>query len=225
MNADTQFEFPGLEFLEELETVGLEPSIPAELGPHLSLAYRSLLNVLALPLSPWGSEGLLQEQVAQICRRFRRYKNAIHSTALDDEDDLKIAGDGVDPEALTGDNLDIFSSSEAKKRAFRMAKSMTWDEAGNVLDLENNAMEISFGRKKPNASSRGRIFSASSGDVHSAASDLEDWNPDWPRRGNMLPPSEAGNEEMPGGWNPDLGLPSMKPNAVGWSPDRLICEI
>ena len=224
MNADTQFEFPGLEFLEELETAGLEPSIPSELGPHLSLAYRSLLNVLALPLSPWGSEGLLQEQVAQICRRFRRYKNAIYATALDDEDDLKIAGDGVDPEALTGDNLDIFSSSVVKRRAFRTARSMTWDEAGNVLDLQNNMMEISFGRKQPNECSRPRAFSASSGGVQSPGSALEDWNPDWPPA-NMLPLSEVGTEEMPGGWNPDLGLPSMEPNAAGWSPDRLMCEI
>ena len=46
-----------LRFFKELEEnglVGLE-----HLGPQLSKAYRSLLNVLALPLSPMGSEGLL----------------------------------------------------------------------------------------------------------------------------------------------------------------------
>lgn len=37
-------------------------------------------NVLALPLSPMGSEGLLEKQVSEICRRFRRYQNSVFVT-------------------------------------------------------------------------------------------------------------------------------------------------
>eukprot|EP00931_Biecheleriopsis_adriatica_P067961 TRINITY_DN42014_c0_g1_i1.p1 TRINITY_DN42014_c0_g1~~TRINITY_DN42014_c0_g1_i1.p1 ORF type:complete len:1517 (-),score=220.07 TRINITY_DN42014_c0_g1_i1:63-4421(-) len=72
VNADAGFQFPPLEFFKQLEDEGLGVSgLGPECGTRLSKAYRSLLSVLALPLSPHGSEGLLKEQVSEICRRFR----------------------------------------------------------------------------------------------------------------------------------------------------------
>lgn len=60
VSADPLFEFPSAEFFKDLEDFGLgldnqgEAPLPVELGPFLSSAYRALLNVLALPLSPLG---------------------------------------------------------------------------------------------------------------------------------------------------------------------------
>ncbi|CAE8582168.1 unnamed protein product [Polarella glacialis] len=76
VSADAGFEFPGPEFYRELELQGLGLSdaagsglLGAEAGPELAQAYRSLLSVLALPLSPLGSIVLLEKQVSEICRR------------------------------------------------------------------------------------------------------------------------------------------------------------
>ena len=60
VNADPRFEFPTAEFFKDLEDFALgldnsgEAPLPIELGPFLASAYRALLNVLALPLSPLG---------------------------------------------------------------------------------------------------------------------------------------------------------------------------
>ncbi|CAK9038961.1 unnamed protein product [Durusdinium trenchii] len=80
VNADTQFQFPSPEFLVEVEEHGLGGPLSA-LGPELSKAYRGLLNILALPLSPMASQGLLERQTAEVCRRFRRYKNSVFENA------------------------------------------------------------------------------------------------------------------------------------------------
>ncbi|CAK9062829.1 Metabotropic glutamate receptor 7 (mGluR7) [Durusdinium trenchii] len=100
VSADTGFEFPSAEFYKELEMQGLGEGLGPESGPTLAKAYRALLNVLALPLSPLGSEGLLEKQVSEISRRFRRYKDPASAIAMDNEEDLKHGGDGVDTRAL-----------------------------------------------------------------------------------------------------------------------------
>ena len=70
VNADSRFEFPNAEFFKDLEDFALgldnrgEEPLPIELGPFLSSAYRALLNVLALPFSPWGSLSSLMETVS-----------------------------------------------------------------------------------------------------------------------------------------------------------------
>ncbi|CAE8587253.1 unnamed protein product [Polarella glacialis] len=90
VSADAGFEFPGPEFYRELELQGLGLSdgtgsgpLGAEAGPELAQAYRSLLSVLALPLTPLGSIGLLEKQVSEICRRFRRYHDSATGLAMD----------------------------------------------------------------------------------------------------------------------------------------------
>ncbi|CAE8646997.1 unnamed protein product [Polarella glacialis] len=90
VSADAGFEFPGPEFYRELELQGLGLSdaagsgpLGAEAGPELAQAYRSLLSVLALPLTPLGSIGLLEKQVSEICRRFRRYRDSATGLAMD----------------------------------------------------------------------------------------------------------------------------------------------
>ncbi|CAE8680036.1 unnamed protein product [Polarella glacialis] len=90
VSADAGFEFPGPEFYRDLELQGLGFSdgtgsgpLGAEGGPELARAYRSLLSVLALPLSPMGSIGLLEKQVSEICRRFRRYRYSAIGLAMD----------------------------------------------------------------------------------------------------------------------------------------------
>ena len=70
VNADSRFEFPNAEFFKDLEDFALgldnrgEEPLPIELGPFLSSVYRALLNVLALPFSPWGSLSSLMEAVS-----------------------------------------------------------------------------------------------------------------------------------------------------------------
>ncbi|CAJ1409089.1 unnamed protein product [Effrenium voratum] len=101
VSADTGFEFPSAEFYKELEINGLgTEGLGPESGKLLSKAYRSLLNVLALPLSPMGSEGLLEKQVSEISRRFRRYKDIAAASAQDNSDDQLVSGDGVDTRQL-----------------------------------------------------------------------------------------------------------------------------
>ncbi|CAE7880907.1 unnamed protein product [Symbiodinium sp. KB8] len=91
VSADVGFEFPSADFFQELEEHGLgQADLGPETGPRLSKAYRSLLNILALPLSPLGSEGLLHKQVSEISRRFRRYKDPALALAMDAADDAKI---------------------------------------------------------------------------------------------------------------------------------------
>ena len=84
--------------------------ISPSLGPELATCYRSLLNILALPLSPNGSEGLLDEQCRGICARFRRYAKG-NGSLMDSQDDLQVPGDGVDPRSLRGDEtLEVFTT-------------------------------------------------------------------------------------------------------------------
>jgi len=90
VSADTGFEFPSPEFYSELENSGLGlAGLGPERGPELAKAYRSLLSVLALPLSPLGSAGLLEKQVAEISRRFRRYRTSAVGLSMDTEVDEK----------------------------------------------------------------------------------------------------------------------------------------
>jgi len=74
VNADPRFQFPGLDFFTKVEQEGLgrpDLGLGPDVGPKLASAYRSLLSILALPFSPHGSEGILDRQVSEICRRFR----------------------------------------------------------------------------------------------------------------------------------------------------------
>lgn len=138
VNADTSFEFPSPEFLTDLEKNGLGHVGP-DLGVPLSQAYRVLLNVLALPLSPMGSEGLLEKQVSEICRRFRRYKNTVFAMALDDEDDRKTPGDGVDPEEvlhLSAEKEDPLHEKGRDSLKRRIGQSIAWTAAGALVERE-----------------------------------------------------------------------------------------
>jgi len=82
LNADAAFEFPSSDFFKRIESEGLgQPGLGREVGPSLSKVYRALLSILALPLSPHGSEGILKKQVAEVCSRFVDKSGAIrHST-------------------------------------------------------------------------------------------------------------------------------------------------
>lgn len=141
VNADTHFEFPSAEFYRDLEEHSL-PGVELHLGPHLSKAYRAMLNVLALPLSPMGSEGLLTKQVAEIARRFRRYQSAGFAESLDDEDDREAGGDGVNPHQLQlemgslPDQESFLSRAQARKSLKRIGKSVAYTETGALIQLD-----------------------------------------------------------------------------------------
>eukprot|EP00931_Biecheleriopsis_adriatica_P034001 TRINITY_DN19687_c0_g1_i2.p1 TRINITY_DN19687_c0_g1~~TRINITY_DN19687_c0_g1_i2.p1 ORF type:complete len:263 (-),score=34.63 TRINITY_DN19687_c0_g1_i2:57-800(-) len=85
VNSDDAFEFPNVElFCADLRQNGLGvPGLGVEVGPQLANSYRTLLNAMALPLSPLGSEGLLFLQVSEICRRFHRYEDVPQGQARD----------------------------------------------------------------------------------------------------------------------------------------------
>jgi hypothetical protein len=55
----------------ERASVGLGPRE----GARLAAAFKALLNILALGLSPHGSIGIIETQVGELCRRFRKYKD------------------------------------------------------------------------------------------------------------------------------------------------------
>lgn len=180
-----------------------------ELGPFLSSAYRALLNVLALPLSPLGSEGLLEEQVSEICRRFRRYKNPIYATALDDEEDLKVEGNGVDPQRLIEENgsMDIFTDSTVKKQAFSRAKSLTWTETGNMIESREGHMNDNILNQTKRQRERLSACSADSRESECEVFQIEEvpwesWNPDVP---STLGPKRSSKRDQGDleSWNPD----------------------
>jgi len=83
--ADATFQFPSAKFYADLEQNGfgevtnLGPSV----GPRLARAYKAMLNVLSLPFSPVGSQGLLKKQTSEIAGRFHRYKKKSVIAALD----------------------------------------------------------------------------------------------------------------------------------------------
>ncbi|CAE8629865.1 unnamed protein product [Polarella glacialis] len=88
INADSGFEFPGVEFYSELAADGLgSPGLGTEVGGDLVKEYQSLLSVLALPLSPQGSQGLLDMQVSEVIRRFRLYATRESGFAADEAAD------------------------------------------------------------------------------------------------------------------------------------------
>eukprot|EP00931_Biecheleriopsis_adriatica_P056953 TRINITY_DN33782_c0_g1_i1.p1 TRINITY_DN33782_c0_g1~~TRINITY_DN33782_c0_g1_i1.p1 ORF type:complete len:1737 (-),score=245.39 TRINITY_DN33782_c0_g1_i1:121-5331(-) len=90
VSADTGFVFPGPEFYKELEMEGLGvPGLGPEVGDRLSKAYRSLLSVLALPLSPLGSEGLIEKQLTEISRRFRKLSDISTKVVRDKDSDAR----------------------------------------------------------------------------------------------------------------------------------------
>ena len=219
VNADTRFEFPSAEFFKDLEDFGLgldnsgETPLPVELGPFLSSSYRGLLNVLALPFSPMGSQGLLEEQVSEISRRFRRYKNQIYGMALDDEDDLLVPGYGVDPLTLGKETsqIDIFTDSEVKKKAFRHAKSLTWTETGDMVEgLERNQIYYSRERLGTFDSAESSMPNIDKSD-NSNTSEPDRWNPDLPE--NLARPRVH--------WSPDVPWEDGEiGEAKAWSPDE-----
>lgn len=45
----------------------------AQFGKKLEKIYRYLLQLLALPLTPHASHGLIEKQIHEICGRQRRY--------------------------------------------------------------------------------------------------------------------------------------------------------
>ena len=77
--ADTAFDFPGPELYDRLgrEGFGVERA-SVGLGPRegvrLAAVFKALLNILALGLSPHGSASIIETQVDELCRRFRKYK-------------------------------------------------------------------------------------------------------------------------------------------------------
>ncbi|CAE8681777.1 unnamed protein product [Polarella glacialis] len=91
ISADSGFEFPSLEFYSELERDCLGSPGPLGSGADLAKAYQSLLSVLALPLSPKASQGLLEKQVSEISRRFQSYATREKEFAVDAAADAGVA--------------------------------------------------------------------------------------------------------------------------------------
>lgn len=89
--ADTRFEFPGADFYGEISDDGL--GMGREFGQRLEKIYRYMLQLLALPLTPHGSHGLIEKQIHEICGRFPRYKDGMRGLALDERADRAAEGE------------------------------------------------------------------------------------------------------------------------------------
>ena len=77
--ADTAFDFPSPDLFDRLRQEGFGPDraklgLGPQEGPRLAAAFKALLNILALGLSPHGSIGIIETQVGELCRRFRKAK-------------------------------------------------------------------------------------------------------------------------------------------------------
>ncbi|CAE7289888.1 unnamed protein product, partial [Symbiodinium sp. CCMP2456] len=96
--ADSHFDFPRIESLEleiQSRSIAYATSGRHDPGKLLLDIFQELLNVLALPFSPLGSEGLQQQQVAEIAKRLKRYKDPAAATAEDEEGDLLVESVGT----------------------------------------------------------------------------------------------------------------------------------
>ncbi|CAK9040156.1 unnamed protein product [Durusdinium trenchii] len=87
---DGSFQFPLPDFYTEVETgshsLNLEDQSSA---PVLAKAFQALLSILALPLTPHGSGGLLERQVAQICQRLASLEDGPRKRAERGADDSR----------------------------------------------------------------------------------------------------------------------------------------
>lgn len=73
LNSGSSFQFPTGEFYHDLVQNGLGlPGLGPEKGQLLSTIYKSLLSILALPFSPLASEGLIAQQVLELCVRLKK---------------------------------------------------------------------------------------------------------------------------------------------------------
>ena len=91
----------------------------------------------------------LRVQVAEICRRFRRYRSSAFAESLDDDDDREVEGDGVNPQELetsgVHDESGFFTKARARKSLKNVGKSIAWTEAGVMIqtDVEDKDDECS----------------------------------------------------------------------------------
>eukprot|EP00416_Gambierdiscus_australes_P008105 CAMPEP_0171122648 /NCGR_PEP_ID=MMETSP0766_2-20121228/105487_1 /TAXON_ID=439317 /ORGANISM="Gambierdiscus australes, Strain CAWD 149" /LENGTH=193 /DNA_ID=CAMNT_0011585495 /DNA_START=93 /DNA_END=671 /DNA_ORIENTATION=- len=86
VKADTGFQFPDPDFYSRLETSGLTiQESGSDIAEFLTQAYRILFSNLALPLTPQGSEGLLDQQVNEICGRLQRCRRGSMVSRLSSE--------------------------------------------------------------------------------------------------------------------------------------------
>eukprot|EP00913_Durusdinium_trenchii_P011626 g10919.t1 len=106
VTADTRFEFPSMDFYHEIATSGL--GMGEEVGRKLEKIYRSLLQMLALPLTPHGSKGLIEKQIHEICAKFPRYKDGMKGLEMDERADLLVDA----AEAADGNASDVSASMD-----------------------------------------------------------------------------------------------------------------
>ncbi|CAE7481843.1 unnamed protein product, partial [Symbiodinium sp. KB8] len=100
--------------VEEGGVAGLGPNA----GRSLAKAYQALLGILALPLTPHASSGILERQVTQICQRFgnledlleRRTQSNQSTNRTTTADEVGVADISM---SLTGfDDVDLDTSKE-----------------------------------------------------------------------------------------------------------------
>eukprot|EP00434_Breviolum_minutum_P036186 symbB.v1.2.032056.t1/scaffold3795.1/size50223/4 len=85
--ADPQFDFPSVDVYETETKEDDFNLFSDETSPLSKQAYRHLLNVVALPFSPFASDGLQKKQVTEIAQRFHRYKEPAVGVTRDQLDD------------------------------------------------------------------------------------------------------------------------------------------
>ena len=92
--ADPTFAFPGPEYYAELTAQKTQK------GDTLVLAYRRMLNVIALGFNPMGSTGIMGTQVGEIIRRMKKTNDAattytVDAMPIDDSGPKKITMPGA----------------------------------------------------------------------------------------------------------------------------------
>ncbi|CAK8993410.1 unnamed protein product [Durusdinium trenchii] len=79
---DGSFDFPGLEFYQQVQEGNLViPGLAPNQGPPLARAFQALLSILALPMTPHASIGILERQVDQICQRFGNWDDVVERSS------------------------------------------------------------------------------------------------------------------------------------------------
>jgi len=106
---DGSFQFPSPEFYRKVEEGDIVFPGLASAGPSVAKAFQALLSILALPLAPHGSSGILDRQVAQICQRLGNLEDALNARSKD----IAEADDEADDEgALTNNNAELDKTSQ-----------------------------------------------------------------------------------------------------------------
>ena len=151
--------------------------------------------------------------------------------AMDEEEDLKVTSpfEKVENslEVQKRESVDIFADSDAKRRLFRVGKSMTWTETGELVESlveVNDADLLTSEFRDSEENQEGLGAKRSEGSYLATHPGKDSWNPDLPLRGSDMQPILEEQEQRVLDEHDDSFCPDVYPvlaeRDFAWNPDN-----